>query len=877
MKPIGRAACLAALITATALCAGDALARVFPFGSRTRSVNDLGNQYVPYHAYLWDLLHGKADGDLFVNWRSGFGSSLLPDLGTYLTSPFAPLVALFPRDEIDLAVYVITVAKLAAAGAVMAWLLLRLRPGRWWVAGALGGSYALCGWALADASYNPMWLDGLIAFPLLCLVGEWALAGRRPVLGALLVAVVWTANFYTAYMATLGAGLLLLARLLTDSGSVRERLVALRRAALTTALGMGLAAPVVLVIYFGTRHAYPGRDTVFSAVPWTDVLARLLPGTYGFGSPALYVNTAALLLALTLPFNSAVPRRARLVLTLLVVAVTVSFQWGPTHLVWNAFSTPNGSAYRQAFVLCGLLVIAAWWSFSHGIAGRLPVPAASGVLALVVAGASFSGLMHRWTIPIALVGAATAVVTLMVMAARVPRPRVVACCAVVLIAVQLGQSAGTTARADRLRLAHADDYAPWGERQSEQRDAIAEADDWPRERTEPGREQTVANDPMLVGGQGAQYYSSMTSDVLSRTLTALGGGWTSRGRSVQSLDNPVTDVVFSVGARVHSPPDPHQWWNPREGGAPVVTRREVPPLVTVRPAGAVPEFGASAFRNQEKLLGARVYTVPRIQPVTTRPGVAARITASCPAGSETQLWAPNYSGTARLADAAPATAPATASATDPVTASGASSGTGPRATVGRFQADPRDDLRPDAHPEPDHEPHLGPRPVTKIAAMQPLGTVPPSGRVTIELSPDKGGTVPDGALGCLDTRRLSESVQRLKTTGATDVRVSGHSVTAELPAHAKGFAVLAVPRIAGWRCAAGDSAPRPADSYLGLVAVPLADSSAPTTVRCDFRPPGLRIGALVGGAALLVLIGLIVHSVRLARSSRRNTRQEASC
>ncbi|MFD7285297.1 YfhO family protein [Streptomyces sp. NPDC059863] len=842
MKPIGRAACLAALITATALCAGDALARVFPFGSRTRSVNDLGNQYVPYHAYLWDLLHGKADGDLFVNWRSGFGSSLLPDLGTYLTSPFAPLVALFPRDEIDLAVYVITVAKLAAAGAVMAWLLLRLRPGRWWVAGALGGSYALCGWALADASYNPMWLDGLIAFPLLCLVGEWALAGRRPVLGALLVAVVWTANFYTAYMATLGAGLLLLARLLTDSRSVRERLVALRRAALTSALGMGLAAPVVLVIYFGTRHAYPGRNTVFSAVPWTDVLARLLPGTYGFGSPALYLNTAALLLALTLPFNPAVPRRVRRVLTVLVIGVAVSFQWGPTHLVWNAFSTPNGSAFRQAFVLCGLMVIAAWCSFAHGVPGRRPILAASGVLALVMAGASVSGLVNRWTIPIALVGAASGVVVLALMAADRPRPRaVVAFCAALLITVQLAQSAGTTALADKLRLAHADDYAPWGERQREQRDAIAGADDWPRERTEPGREQTVANDPLLVGGQGAQYYSSMTSDVLSRTLTALGGGWTSRGRSVQSLDNPVTDVVFSVGARVHSPPDPHQWWNPQEGGAPVVTRRAVPPLVTVRPAGAVPEFGASAFRNQEKLLGARVYTVPRIRPVTTRPGVAARITASCPVGSAAQLWAPHFSGTARLREAA--------SATD--------SGAGSATPVGRFGADAN--------------------PVTQIASMQPLGTVPPSGRVTIELSPDKGGTVPDGALGCLDTGRLSESVQRLKTTGATEVEVSGHSVTAVLPPGAKRTAVLAVPRIAGWRCAAGGSAPRPADSYLGLVAVPLADSSAPTTVRCDFRPPGLRIGALVGGAALLVLIGLIAHSVRLARSSRRNTRQEASC
>lgn len=131
-SPKKAAALLAATLTVAVFCAADTIARSYPFGPRTRSVNDLGNQYVPFHAHLWDLLHGRADGGLFVNWQSGFGSSFLPDLGTYLSSPFALLVVVFPRDEIDLAVYVITVLKTASAGAAMAWLLLSLRPGRWW-------------------------------------------------------------------------------------------------------------------------------------------------------------------------------------------------------------------------------------------------------------------------------------------------------------------------------------------------------------------------------------------------------------------------------------------------------------------------------------------------------------------------------------------------------------------------------------------------------------------------------------------------------------------------------------------------------------------------------------------------------------------------
>lgn len=95
-SPRGRGAALAALLTVATVCAGDAVARSYPFGPHTRSVNDLGNQFVPFHTRLWDLLHGQADGGLLLNWQSGFGSSFLPDFGTYLSSPFALLVGVFP-------------------------------------------------------------------------------------------------------------------------------------------------------------------------------------------------------------------------------------------------------------------------------------------------------------------------------------------------------------------------------------------------------------------------------------------------------------------------------------------------------------------------------------------------------------------------------------------------------------------------------------------------------------------------------------------------------------------------------------------------------------------------------------------------------------
>ncbi|MFD4113640.1 YfhO family protein [Streptomyces niveus] len=784
----GRAAAFAALITVTAVCAGDAVARSFPFGPDTRSVNDLGNQFVPFHAKLWDLLHGRGDGGLLLNWQSGYGTAFLPDLGTYLTSPFALLVGVFPRDRIDLAVYVVTVLKMAAAGAAMAWLLLTMAKKRpdspsssWWVAGVLGATYALCGWSVIEASYNPMWLDGLIAFPLLCLVGEWVRAGRRPVLGPLVVALAWIANFYTAYMATIGAVLVLCVQLLLDGGVLRERVRVLVRGAGTVLLGIGLAAPVLLPVVMGTGHAFPGWTRQFEPAGWSEFLARTLPATYSFFTPAVFLGGGALLLAVVLPFNRKVPGRERLAWAGLAGGVALSLQWEPTHLLWHAFATPNGSPFRQTFVLSGLLVIAAWQCLAHGWPGRRPLLAGTGLLVAVGLVAATDAMTGRRALALFACGLAAAVAALLVV--RLPRRRYAALAALLLVGGLAGQAAATTAYTDRVRLHRLDHYPAWGTEHDERAAAVAEADGWPRYRTDPGRTQITANDPLLLGGQGASYYSSHTPDVLTRTLGALGAGWTSNGRAVQSLDSPVVDAVFAVGARLRT----------EDGAPPEVSRAEVPPLVTVRPPEQTrPRYGRSPFRNQEMLLGSRVYSDP--------------VAGSCPVGSEVFLFAPDYTGTARLDDATP---------------------------VKLLGGQPR-----------------------RRAAVTSLGIAErPGERVTFDGKAPKGRTV-----ACLDRARLDAAVERMKKTGAVSVDVSDRGVRAQLPPGSRGTAVVAAPRIAGWSCAG-----KPADASLGLVAVPLDPDGTTTSVDCSFRPPGLRSGAALGGASLLVLVGVGVLSVRRRR------------
>ena len=193
-------------------------------------------------------------------------------------------------------------------------------------------------------------------------------------------------------------------------------------------------------------------------------------------------------------------------------------------------------------------MIAAWHSLSYGPPDRRALGAAAALLALIAAVASRSDLVRPFAWPVLLLAAAGALGGLILLGHAPAGRRLASAGAVrtgpgrlavvLLLGAQLGETTATSAVATRMRLGHMDDYAPWGDRQQQQAEAIAQADGWPRYRTDPGREQTVGNDPLLVGGQGAQYYSSHTSAVLFRTLTALGGGWTSGAAVCRASTTP---------------------------------------------------------------------------------------------------------------------------------------------------------------------------------------------------------------------------------------------------------------------------------------------------------------------------------------------------
>nr|WP_277611457.1 YfhO family protein [Streptomyces scabichelini] len=825
---------------ASFLMAG-AVRGTYPFGDRSRAVNDLGNQFVPFHAHFWDLLHGTSSGDLFFNWNSAFGVPYWADFVSYLGNPFSLLVAAFPRRQVDLGVYTGECLSIGLAAAVMVLWLRRLRPGPWWQAGLLGAAYGLSGWTLNDGAFDPMWLWGLTAFPLMLLALDRCTRERGWLWAVPMVGLAWAGNFYTALMAAVGTvvvGVVLVAtREWSRTGLTRFA----GRAVLAFVLGTALAAPVIWPSYLAAAGAQPIPAVPFSPPPPLEYVLQLLPAQRGFGSlPRFFVGMLALLLVFAFPLSGHIPLRTRVAWCVALIAVVASFCWLPTVKVWYGLSQPNGSPYRATFVLTGLLVSVAWLCLAHR---PRPGPLlAAGAVTCVLAAVSVrneNGVSHLTWLVVLGSGGLT-LVLLLLLARKRARPPTRPLAAVALAAVVLAESAASGVAVDQQRhtLAFFTPKPTWSARHDAVRETVTRLGGWPDRRTVTGPPEIVNNDPQLLGGEGPAYYSSYVPKQTARLMRRLGYSWTMYGRHLIPQDNPVADAIFSVGARIRH----------TEGAGHVrVERFPAPPLVTVHPRKAHrPPDDSSVFVQQQAVLGHEVYELPRIS-FAGPDGSAAGAPAPPRAGRPYRLTAARapYRITARCRPGSRLYVDG--SWTDAMIA-------GPGGTSVRLWGE-----RPE-----------------KAVATKSLGTVPGDGRVTVTIPTVFQDTeLPRSPIGCLDPGTLRRAVADLRARGATHVAAGGHSVRATLPAGSAGTAVIATARTPGWRCAVDDGPMRAPHSRLGLLAVPLPDPSG-HRLHCSFRPPGLRAATAVSvGAGAVALLLCCRTRIRARTRTRTRTRRRA--
>lgn len=366
---------LSFIIPAALLFVSYLLFGVYPAGQRSVLALDLNAQYVYYYDYMYDVFAGRES--LFYCWSRTFSGEFFGTFAYYLASPFNFIVWLFPREALTEGLLTMLLAKAAAGGLCCAFLLKKQRGFSDFTVILFSVMYALSGYFAAH-SINPMWLDGMIALPLVIMGVERVCNKKGFLLYTLSMLYVLVSNYYIGYMTGIFSAFYFVyyiasGRTSEPSGKAVGRAVIVYGASSVSAILMSgfIVVPAYKSLQMGKLEFGTKDFTLTENFNITDALLKLFPGTFDTirpeGLPMLYCGTLALVFAVIYFITKKIPLRQRVAGGALLGVILLSMYIKPVDMLWHGGAVPVWMPYRYSFLAVFLIMMFAAEAF-EGIA-----------------------------------------------------------------------------------------------------------------------------------------------------------------------------------------------------------------------------------------------------------------------------------------------------------------------------------------------------------------------------------------------------------------------------------------------------------------------------------------------------------------------------
>ena len=344
---------------------------IFPFGEESFLRTDMYHQYAPFFSeFQYKLTHG---GSLLYSWDIGMGVNFSALYAYYLASPFNWLLVLCPKANIIEFMSYGIVLKIGLAGLSFAWYLRRHCRTNDFGVGFFGIFYALSGY-MAAYSWNIMWLDCIILFPLIMLGLERLVRKGKPFLYCLTLGASILSNYYISIMICIFMVLYFIALLILyppkKAGGFFTACA--QFAAFSLAAG-GLAAVVLLPEIYALQTTASGNfdfpKTLSSYFPIFDMLARHIGNVsveIGLDHwPNIYCGVAVFIFFLLYLASRKISLREKAVYCTLLILFFASFSTNMLNFIWHGFHYPNSLPCRQSFIYIALMLLICYRAYMY--------------------------------------------------------------------------------------------------------------------------------------------------------------------------------------------------------------------------------------------------------------------------------------------------------------------------------------------------------------------------------------------------------------------------------------------------------------------------------------------------------------------------------
>lgn len=353
---------LSFIIPAAILFAAYALFRVFPFGIKSVLALDLNAQYVSYFDYMYDVLGGSES--IFYTWSGSLSGEFFGTFAYYLASPFNFIIWLFPRECITEGVMVMLLVKSGAVGLSAAFYLKKHRGFSDYTTILFSVMFALCGYFVAH-TINPMWLDGLVALPLVLMGVERICQKRGFLLYTLSILYIFITNYYIGYMVGIFSALYAIYYVSSRTiGGVKDYFRAVGVYTASSVAAILMSCVVIIPAFKSLQNGKIGHTPDYSFVEnfnIADSFIKLFPGTYDTerpdGLPMLYCGTLALIFVLIYFMCKKIPARQKIASGFLLGVMTLCMYIKPVDMFWHGGQVPVWMPYRYSFTIIFLLII----------------------------------------------------------------------------------------------------------------------------------------------------------------------------------------------------------------------------------------------------------------------------------------------------------------------------------------------------------------------------------------------------------------------------------------------------------------------------------------------------------------------------------------
>lgn len=335
---------------------------IYPFGDSSYLKMDMYHQYAPFLSEFRNkLVNGHS---LFYSWNIGMGVNFIPIISYYLASPLNWLIAFVPRQHILEFMDYGIVLKTGLAGLTMAVFLHKHSENSNYAPAFFGIFYALSGY-MAAYSWNVMWLDCIVLFPLICLGIEKIVYEKKGLLYALALGVCIVSNYYISIMVCIFAVIYFIMLLIMKG---KQKFGSFAACAGIFAGFSLIAGGIAAVLWIPQLYEYAMTASAESNFPKViesyfsvvDVIARHMINVETELEldhwPNIYCGVAVVPLAVMYITNRKISVKEKCIYGLAAFFMLASFSLNVLAYLWHGFHFPNSLPSRQSFIYIFLIL-----------------------------------------------------------------------------------------------------------------------------------------------------------------------------------------------------------------------------------------------------------------------------------------------------------------------------------------------------------------------------------------------------------------------------------------------------------------------------------------------------------------------------------------